>query len=304
MAWDNQRSMLLEVPLKQPTTFIDASTPLDASRAVWALLGLHSDDPQHPWVLDSKRGTDLSGSEQAVVVVLTDWPDKARIQRLHDFAMRGGNVVLLLQPGLEQSWEKLPAEVRSALGELLPGSVSPSIERRRGRGDGSLRAGAAAQRAEPMIEDMLESLRREPPTIRRFVPFAASDDPSVSTLLYLAAKNEDARSAQFGLWYRRESSGAAPLFTLSSLPAGARYMTPGVPWIYPMAVIKSCMRPPNRGDAQNVEVGQAGRAGAGGASGGEAGRHSDRHAQGRGRTSITRTARRAGRSSWMRRAGG
>jgi hypothetical protein len=192
--------------------------------------------------------------QTAAVIMVTEWPDAARVRKLLDFANRGGNVILLLQPGLETGWAKLSGAAQQTLLELLPGEPVAALTGGAAAGSGQfVPVPPSSGEPDALVRDMLESLRREPPVIHRFVPLAQSTDPAVTTLLYLAPRFGDARSAQFGFWFRR-SVGAGAVFTIASLPE-SRYMSPRVPWTYPMQLVKSCMRPPNRGDAQNVEIG-------------------------------------------------
>ena len=119
LPWDNSRSQLVELPPRQLVTFVDAPTQPTASKII--RLSLDPSQGGRPdWPLDVKSSADLTGREQAAVILLTDWPDEARATRLRDFARAGGTLVLLLQPGLEQSWSKLPDRQRNAIAELLP----------------------------------------------------------------------------------------------------------------------------------------------------------------------------------------
>jgi hypothetical protein len=249
LTWDNSRSQLVELPPRQSVTFVDAPTQPTASKIIRLALD-PSQGGRPDWPLDVKSSADLTGREQAAVILLTDWPDEARATRLRDFARAGGTLVLLLQPGLEQSWSKLPDRQRNAIAELLPAAPAQFG----GSAVGFFRPVAPA-RPDPIIEDIADpAAHLEKIAVRRFVPFVAAADPAVTTLLYLSPRDGDSRTQPFGLYYRRRL-GLGSVFTFATLP-NSRYLSPAAPPALPILLIKSCLPSSEQRDVQNIEIGQ------------------------------------------------
>jgi hypothetical protein len=253
LMWDNTRSQLIELPPKQTVTFIDAPTQPNASRFIRFALDPYQ-DPKRAWPLELKSATSLTGSEQVLVWPLTQWPSDADLSRLHNFVQAGNTAILLLQPGLEQSFDSLTPAQKSALSALLPASLAGSSAGGGSAGSGAFRPVPPAK-PDPILEDITDpSARLDQCIIRRFVPFSAPTDPAVSTLLYLSPRDSDSRAQPFGLFYRR-IVGAGLVYTFSTLPDN-RYVNPPTHPLFPILLIKSSLRSATQRDAQNVELGQ------------------------------------------------
>jgi len=255
LPWDNTRSQLVELPAKQAVTFIAAPSQPAASTIISLAL-----DPwkgaRTGWPIELKTAKDLTGREQVAVLPLTDWPDAGRATRLANFARNGGIVILLLQPGLEQTFEKLPDPQKHALRSILPAPLAPTLP-----GGGSAGATGRYRPVPPLKPDrVLEGLtdpsfRLDKLSVSRFVPFGAVTENTASTLLHLSPAESDSRAQPFGLLYRR-TVGSGTIFTFATLPEN-RYLSPPThPLLLPL-LVGMCLRPPEQRDAQNVEIGQS-----------------------------------------------
>jgi hypothetical protein len=253
LPWDNTRSHLVELPPRQTVTFVDA--PAHPAASTFIRLALDPWEGKVPaWPLEVKRAADLTGQEQVAVIPLTDWPNPARATRLLNFVRSGGTLILLLQPGLEQTWADLAAAQKSTLLSLLPANLASALP-----GGGT--AGSGLYRPVPpaKIDRVLEGLtdpsfRLDQLAVRRFVPFATPTDPTVSTLLHLSPAGGDSRTASFGLLYRR-SIGAGAVYTIATLPESHYISPPTHPLFLPL-LIGMALRPPELRDVQNTEIGQ------------------------------------------------
>src|SRR4029077_4954799 len=108
MQWDNPPSLLVELPPKQSVTLIENPNLPTITRFV--KLALNPLPPDQPWPLTVQSATDLTGKENAAVVLWSQWPAEDQLRRLQSFVAAGNTLVILLQPGLEQSFPKLPAQ--------------------------------------------------------------------------------------------------------------------------------------------------------------------------------------------------
>jgi len=255
LAWDNARAHLVELPPRQTVTLIEA--PAQPAASAFVRLAL---DPWEgklaSWPLEVARGSDTTGRENVAVVLLADWPDAARAARFAAFAQAGGTLVLLLQPGLEQTFAKLPVADQRAIARLLPSTLAPTLP-----GGGLAGATGVYRVAAPSMPDRIlegltdPSFRLNQLHVRRFVPFAPPSDPAVNTILYLSPAGGDSRVLSFGLLYRR-AVGNGTVFTLATLP-DSRYISPAAhPVLLPL-LVSMALRPPEQRDAQNAEVGQS-----------------------------------------------
>lgn len=253
LMWDNSRSQLVELPPKQEVTFIDAPTQPEASRFIDLALDPYQ-DPARPWPLRVKTQKDLTGQEQVVVYPITRWPSQEQLGRIVSFVKAGNTAVILLQPGLEQSFNGLSAEQKSLLGGILPSTPVASLAGGGSAGVGLFRP-VTPSKADPILDDVADpSMHLEQCTIRRFVPFSPPTEPGVSTLVYLSPKDADSRVGSFGLYYRR-AVGAGVVYTFATLP-DRRYVNPPTHPFFPIQLIKSCLPSAGSGQAQNVEIGQ------------------------------------------------
>ncbi len=253
LPWDNTRSHLVELPPKQNVTFIETPSQPTATKFIRFALSPY-DDLARPWPLYTTTAPDFSGQENAVVWPITDWPNEPHLVRLRTFVKNGGSAVLLLQPGLESSYEKLTAGQKSVLAELLPARPAPLPVGGGTLGSGLFRVATPA-RPDPILEDIVDpTARLNQLVVRRFVPFEAAADPSVTTLLYLSPKDSDGRAQPYGFYYRR-TVGAGTVYLFATLP-DSKYCSPPTHPAFPIQLIKSCLRPPQQRDVQNVEIGR------------------------------------------------
>ncbi len=243
MHWDDARDLLVELPPRQSVTAIDSAQQPTAARMLRLSL-----DPWEgkdaAWPLVVKSAGDFSGDEHVAILMLTSWPDENRALRLADFARAGNTLVLFIQPGLEQSWAKLPERQKILIQSILPAAPmtndSPS-------GD---------HRASPAADDLLmqglndKSMRINDITVRRFVPFNRPTDSTVTTLLSLSPAIPIQGSRTYSLLSRR-TIGGGTIFVWSTIP-DARLATH--PVFLPLMVRMSLRA--SQGDAQNLDLGQ------------------------------------------------
>ncbi len=250
LQWDNTRSLLVELPAKQSVTLIENPSLANVTRFV--KLALNPLDPDRPWPLAVQSASDLTGKENAAVALWSQWPAEEQVRRIASFIRNGGTLVVLLQPGLEQSFAKLPQAHQQLLLELLPSTPIASTDGS-SIGSGQFRPLAPSQ-IDPIIEDIADpSFRLDKLTIRRFVPFTAASDPNVSTLLFLSPAGSDRRSQTFGLYFRRKL-GPGIVYTFATMPE-TRYINPAAHPAFPIQLVNSCLRSLDQRDTQNIEIG-------------------------------------------------
>ncbi|MDB5301187.1 MAG: hypothetical protein JWO87_2850, partial [Phycisphaerales bacterium] len=246
MPWDNTRSQLIETPPRQIVSFLGAPAPGTMQRAVW--LALDPGEGAHPegWSLQVRQANDIAPDTNVAVLLADDWPDDARAARLLAFARGGGTLVWFIRPGLEETWPRLPANRRAALAQLLPSepvvsNVAPVSTVSVAAQQHPLLAGFADDRFQ--IHNIV---------VRRLVPF--SSDPAVPLLLNTFPKEPRPGVRPHGLLYRR-SVGAGTAYTFATLPDRQFTNLPLHPLFLPL-LVRMAQRPPTRGDAQNIEIGQ------------------------------------------------
>ncbi len=246
MHWDDVREQLVELPPRQSVTAIDAAQQPGASRFLRLVL-----DPWEgkdaSWPLVVKAAGDFSGQEQVAILMLTQWPDENRALRLAEFARSGGTLILLIQPGLEQSWAKLPDRQKAAVAAILPAvpvtNDSPA---------GAYRAAPAAS-GDPLLQGLTdESVRINDIIVRRFVPFTKPTESTVATLLSIspAAPGQGRGPTVFS---SRRSVGSGSIFLWSTLPDPLYTNLATHPVFLPLMVRMSLRA--SQGDAENVEIG-------------------------------------------------
>ncbi len=266
LVWDRQRSVLVELPPRQTVKFIDAPTQETACKFMRLAL-----DPWEGtfagWPVAVKRGASIDdinpAKDHVAVVPLTDWPDEARAKKLVDYVKGGGTLVLFLQPGLEQSWPQLSLAQQTAIRQVLPGTLSPTVS-----GGGSAGATGVYRAAAPSEPDRIiggltdPSFRLNLLAVRRFVPFSRSGEPTVSTILHLSPAGGDSRSFAYGMVFRR-TLGSGECYTCATLP-DSRFLSPAAHPLFLAMLVNMSLRPPAQSAAQNVELGEplvlAGRA--------------------------------------------
>lgn len=213
MDWDNQRTAIVEVPPRRLVTVV-ASDPRQMEAARITSLALDpSEGTQVNWPLAVRTSPDFDGKEQAVIFPLTDWPDEAAARRLIDFARRGGAVVLMLRPGMEQTWADLSDARKSVIGGLIPSTPLPITP------PGAYRAFPAV-RSDPLVSGLDLAAWTQIVT-RRFVPLARSSARDVTPVLHMLPAVPSAASHMAYPLLVRQNVGGGVIYTLTTLPNNA-----------------------------------------------------------------------------------
>ena len=244
MMWDNERSQLLEIPPKQRVTILSEGTRSPALRFVALAL-----DPEEgkrgDWPVMVHSAQRLSGQEDVVAAVLSHWPDEAQAKALHDLARNGGNVILFLQPGLENSWPGVSAGNEAALLELLPSAP--------GKAAAELRRAAVADARDPLLEGITdEKFQWGAITVRQIVPMTA--EGAASTVLSAAAVDPLPGSTPMGLLFRKPI-GAGVCYTIATSPESSFTNFATHPTFLPL-LVRMALRSANQSKQLNVELGQ------------------------------------------------
>lgn len=251
MMWDNQRTAAVEVGQRQKATLIDRFAPKEGSTFRFIRLAMDPNEGKAAgWPLDVQTSAGLTGQEQLAVVPLAEWPDAVAAGRLRDFARAGGTVVLMIRPGLEATWAKVPEAARIALRELLP---SEPLNTPVPEAHYAAQATSAA-RAMPQFKGLLDDASGVSSLLtQRVCPFAIDDPRSTDLLLGLQATNRtDAASRQSLLLRRKVGAGLA--YTWTVLPDTLSTNLPTHPLFMPLLVSMS-LRSSAASSARNVEIG-------------------------------------------------
>jgi len=241
MPWDNQRTLLVQIPPKQSVSIL-SQEPSAAKRFIQLALD-PSEGGLSDWPLSVKTGGPPANS---TVAVLTRWPNAATAAALAESARRGGNVVLFLQPGLQTTWAALPAEEKDSLSQLLP---SPPIE---GAGETVCNV-AIADANDPLLEGITDQrFQWDSIVVRQMTPLSAED--SASTILNAAPLDPLPGSRLRGLLFRKPV-GAGICFTMATLPEPPFTNLATHPTFLPLLVRMALDR--STASAQNIELGHA-----------------------------------------------
>ena len=239
LPWDDTRTLLVEIPPRQPTRLI---SPVEspAVRAVHLAL-----DPNQggldSWPLNVRTGN-LADDDRAAVAVLTRWPSEGDARQLAALARSGGNVVLFLAPGLEQAWASLAESQRTSLADLLPsapiaGSYSGSV--------------IVTTAHDPLLNGLTDDQGIFPPGhVRRIVPFTS--DRSVTVLLGLASETDTAHPQ--GLLFRKPL-GKGFIYTMATLPDPLDSNIATNPAYLPL-LVRKCLPSAAGSAGSNIELGQ------------------------------------------------
>jgi len=248
LAWARTRSFLLQVPPRQIVTLMGSPELRSILRPV--RLGLDpSEGTAQAWALSVRDGNEVTADTNVVVLMLADWPDSGRAGKLLAFTRAGGTVIWFVRPGLEQTWAKLPLEQKDVLRELLPGTpvgeslVSPE------------NTVGIATPSDPALTGLVDPrYQLDKVIVRRYATIEAID-PQAATLLKVFPETPAPGLRGHGLVFRKPV-GAGNVFTIATLPDRQYTSLYLNPTFVPMLVQMS-LRPPERSDAQNVELGQA-----------------------------------------------
>jgi hypothetical protein len=239
LPWDDTRSLLVEIPPRQTTRLITA-TDSPAVRAVHLALD-PSQGTLDSWPLNVRTG-ELSGDDRSAVEVLTRWPGQSDALRLADLARSGGNVVLFLAPGMEQSWATLGNTWQSALSPLLPSTPVA------GAFGGNIIVTAAR---DPLINGLTDDQGIFPAGhVRAVVPFP--DSPSAATVLGLTSEANTAHPQ--GLVFRKPV-GKGFVYTIATLPDALDSNLATNPAFLPL-LVRMCLPVAGGNAGRNVELGE------------------------------------------------
>jgi hypothetical protein len=245
MAWDNQRSRLVEVPPKQRVGVIQQSSG-SASERVLTLALDPSEGKLAEWPLAVAKVTSPVKTDDVVVSALTHWPEARQATALRNFANAGHTVILFLAPGLERSWPSLPSSEQDVLSELLP---SVPIQR---PGSSVCRA-AIADARDPLLQGLVDDkYQLGAIVVRQLVPLAALGDSSAILNAVPADPTPDSRVQ--GLLFRKPVGGGV-CFTCATLPDSQYTNLATHPTFLPL-LVRMALRSSEQSAGQNVELGQ------------------------------------------------
>jgi hypothetical protein len=199
------------------------------------------------WPLDVRRGSGPTGEENVYVAALTQWPDEPTAQRMLTLARGGGTVILFLQPGLEDSWESLPAAQKDALTALLPSAPAKTTPA------GAYRAALSAARDSIMqgLDD--PNIQINNIVVRRFVAMSTTE-PSVTTILSISPTDPGQGARQHGLLFRK-TIGVGAAYAFATLPE-SRYASLGTHALFLPLMVRMSLPSAQQSAAQNIELGQ------------------------------------------------
>jgi hypothetical protein len=245
MAWDNQRSQLIEVPPKQRVGLLQQSAGSSSERVL--ILALDpSEGSLAEWPLAVSKVNSPSTREDVIVAPLSRWPTPQLAKGLLNFALSGHTVILFLSPGLEQSWPTLPKPEKDTLAELLP---SLPIQ----RPGNSLCRVAVMDAADPLLEGLTdEKYQLNAITVRQLVPLAA--EGNASTILNAVPADPTPGSRTQGLLFRNPV-GHGVCFTVATLPDSQFTNLATHPTFLPL-LVRMALKTSEQSAGQNVELGQ------------------------------------------------
>ncbi len=245
MQWDNQRTLLVEVPPKQRVGVIQQTLGSISERVLTLALD-PSEGHLAEWPLSVVRMGMPTPAEDVVVAALTHWPDSRQAAALHRFAKSGRTVILFLAPGLERSWPNLSTQTQDDLAALLP---SAPLQR-----PGSFTSRAAvADARDPLLAGLTdEKYQLNAIVVRQMVPLAATGDSS--TILNAVPADPVPGSRTMGLLFRKPV-GSGVCFTWATLPDSQYTNLATHPTFLPL-LVRMALKPPEQSAGQNVELGQ------------------------------------------------
>jgi len=243
-SWDDNRTQLLEVPPRRVVTMLTGSQPIPAERFMRLALD-PSEGTQTAWPLLVKPATSIAADAKVVVAALTKWPDAPTVNALRDFARAGNTVFLALQPGLEESWDTTPADVRATLVELMGGTPV----KRAATGEYNLIAGMSSSLMEGLADPTMQLATA---AARRFI-FLDGLSPAVEVPLSLG-RASGAGSERLVPLLVRKPVGAGLAFTLTTLPDPRFTNLPTHPVFLPM-LVRAALAGGGGSTPANVEIG-------------------------------------------------
>ncbi len=242
LAWDNVRQIVVQTPRQRKVKVLTSERPTSADRFVTLALD-PSEGRSTDWPLRVSGGKSIGGDDAAVVSLVSAWPSVEQANQLRSAAERGATVVLLLRPGLQDAWDKLPQPQKDAIRPLLPGDpiIDPAANR-------AHRASPPAIAGSLLKELLDERFQLGAMTTSRLVSFNRSPQ---ATVLVAAAPTGDGAST--GLVYRHTIGGGS-IYTFATLP-DPQFSTLATHPIFLPLIVRCCLPDAASSTAQNVELG-------------------------------------------------
>ncbi len=248
MAWDDLRSLAIELPPQQRVTVIDGGEASAPARRLVALALDPNEGKLGSWPLRVEISRDSRPQSNAIVAVLDQWPAASVVQGWQGFVSSGGTLVLMFKPGLESSFAASPAA--GALEQLLPSRPyafeSSAILRFAGTAAGAQEAVTSSLLADSKALDELRAAR--------IVPMSVADQRSTRMLIGGIAGDRRMPADREGLLFVRRV-GAGRVYTWSCTPDAVNTNLGTHPMFLPL-LVNQCLRPLETSAAANVELGQ------------------------------------------------
>jgi hypothetical protein len=244
--WDDSRTQLVEMPPRR-TVAVLSPTPAPPAERFLRLALDPAEGADKSWPLLISSGGQITPDTSVAVALLMTWPTPHRATELAQFARGGGTVIIAMQPGLEASWDALPAEQRAAIAELIGSTpVNRPIS-----GEFSLLPGNAGS---PLMEGLTDpTMQLSSAIVRRFVPL---DVASATTETLLAASRSTGSGTERPApLLTRSPLGAGVVFTLATLPDPRFTNLPTHPIFLP-TLVRAALSGSGGSTPTNVEIGQ------------------------------------------------
>lgn len=241
--WDNTRQIAFQMPTRKRVRILTLSEPTPSERVV-ALAIDPNEDRSENWPLKVRFGSEVSEDDDVIVCLLSTWPDRLLIDQLKQANTRGATIILMLRPGLQETWEKLSPEHREALRPLLPGEpvMDPQADRPH--------HATLPPSPFPLFTELShERFQLGSLKIQRMVTFS----PSAQATSILNALTQSDGPVD-GLVYRHLLNGGV-IYTFATWPDGQFSNLSMHPAFVPM-VVRCCLDNTPISMVQNVELGQ------------------------------------------------
>jgi hypothetical protein len=251
MPWDNQRSLLIEVPPRQQVGVIRQSAgtlgSMDSLAEKFVRLALDpSEGKLAEWPLVVSIVSEPGAKDNVAVAVLSRWPGADQAGALRRFAEAGHNVILFLAPGLENSWGSLPPAEQDSLLALLP---SAPIQ----RPGNTLCRVAVADAVDPLLQGLTdEKYQLRSIVVRQLVPLAPGGNSS--TVLNAVPADPVPGSRTQGLLFRKPV-GRGVCFTIATIPDPRVTTLATHPTFLPL-LVRMALPTAEQSAGRNVELGQ------------------------------------------------